>query len=78
LLAQAPVAVVPALSLREALGEIFADDEARRFTLFVFVSMLSYSMQDLILEPFTGLVFAMTPGQSTSLSGLQNGACWSG
>ncbi|GHC90318.1 BCD family MFS transporter [Novosphingobium pokkalii] len=73
LLAQAPVAVVPALSLREALGEIFADDEARRFTLFVFVSMLSYSMQDLILEPFTGLVFAMTPGQSTSLSGLQNG-----
>jgi BCD family chlorophyll transporter-like MFS transporter len=63
----------PPLSLREALAEIFADEEARRFTLFIFVSMLAYSMQDLILEPFTGLVFAMTPGQSTSLSGLQNG-----
>ncbi|NKJ44199.1 BCD family MFS transporter [Novosphingobium sp. SG720] len=63
----------PPLSLRQALAEIFADDEARRFTLFIFVSMLAYSMQDLILEPFTGLVFALTPGQSTSLSGLQNG-----
>ncbi|MDF8334448.1 BCD family MFS transporter [Novosphingobium cyanobacteriorum] len=62
----------PPPSLREALTEIFADDEARRFTLFIFVSMLAYSMQDLILEPFTGLVFAMTPGQSTSLSSLQN------
>ena len=66
-------ASAPPLSLKEALAEIFADDEARRFTLFIFVSMLAYSMQDLILEPFTGLVFAMTPGQSTSLSGLQNG-----
>jgi MFS transporter, BCD family, chlorophyll transporter len=35
--------------------------------------MLAYSMQDLILEPFAGLVFGMTPGQSTSLSGAQNG-----
>ncbi len=73
LASSAAPASAPPLSLKEALAEIFADDEARRFTLFIFVSMLAYSMQDLILEPFTGLVFAMTPGQSTSLSGLQNG-----
>ena len=35
--------------------------------------MLAYSMQDLILEPFAGLVFAMTPGQSTQLAGMQHG-----
>ena len=71
--AEVPPSGGPPPSLREALGEILADDEARWFTLFVFCSMLAYSMQDLILEPFTGLVFALTPGQSTSLSGLQNG-----
>ncbi|MBC2668517.1 BCD family MFS transporter [Novosphingobium piscinae] len=69
----APVEAGPTPTLREALAEIFADPEASRFTLFIFVSMLAYAMQDLILEPFTGLVFGMTPGQSTSLSGLQNG-----
>lgn len=63
----------PAPHLREALAEIFADPEASRFTLFIFVSMLAYSMQDLILEPFAGLVFGLTPGASTRLSGLQNG-----
>jgi BCD family chlorophyll transporter-like MFS transporter len=34
--------------------------------------MLAYSMQDMILEPFAGLMFGYTPGQSTSLSGLQH------
>ena len=33
--------------------------------------MLAYSMQDLILEPFAGIVFGLTPGQSTQLSGVQ-------
>ncbi|KLI62834.1 BCD family MFS transporter [Aurantiacibacter marinus] len=56
-----------------AIREIFQEAEARRFTIFIFVSMLAYSMQDLILEPFAGLVFAMTPGESTSLSGMQHG-----
>ncbi|MEL7729216.1 BCD family MFS transporter [Citromicrobium bathyomarinum] len=57
----------------EALREIMQETAARRFTVLIFVSMLAYSMQDLILEPFAGLVFGMTPGQSTSLSGLQHG-----
>ena len=35
--------------------------------------MLAYSAQDLILEPFAGLVFGMTPGESTQLSGVQHG-----
>lgn len=63
----------PPPSFRDAIAEILGETESRRFTLFIFFSMLAYSMQDLILEPFAGLVFAMTPGQSTSLSGLQHG-----
>jgi BCD family chlorophyll transporter-like MFS transporter len=55
------------------LREIWAEPLARRFTIFVFVSMLAYSAQDLILEPFAGLRFGMTPGQSTQLSGVQHG-----
>ena len=45
----------------------------RRFTIFVFVSMLAYSAQELILEPFAGLMFHMSPGQSAQLSGVQHG-----
>jgi BCD family chlorophyll transporter-like MFS transporter len=57
---------------RAALREAWSDSHARRFTVFVFVSMLAYSAQDLILEPFAGIVFGMTPGASTKLAGLQN------
>lgn len=63
----------PRPSFNEALAEIKADPLARRFTVFVFVSMLAYSAQELILEPFAGLLFNMTPGQSAQLSGLQHG-----
>ncbi len=57
----------------EALRQVWAEPKARRFAVFVFVSMLAYSAQDLILEPFAGLVFGMTPGESTQLSGVQHG-----
>ena len=57
---------------RQAIAEVWSDTTARRFAIFIFVSMLAYSAQDLILEPFAGLVFGLTPGQSTSLSGVQN------
>jgi BCD family chlorophyll transporter-like MFS transporter len=60
------------LPFREALREVWGEPQARRFTIFVFISMLAYSAQDLILEPFAGLVFGLTPGQSTQLSGVQN------
>ncbi len=58
---------------RQVLAEVWAEPQARRFSLFVFVSMLAYSMQDLILEPFAGHVFGLTPGESTKLSGTHHG-----
>ncbi len=56
---------------REALAEVWAEPVARQFTLFVFVSMLAYGAQDLVLEPFAGAVFGLTPGESTLLSSTQ-------
>jgi len=63
----------PRADFMAALRETLADGQARRFTIFVLVSMIAYSAQDLILEPFAGLVFGMTPGQSTQMSGMQHG-----
>lgn len=63
---------------RQALAQVWRDPDARRFTVFVFVSMLAYSAQDLILEPFAGSVFGFTPGESTQLAGTQNGGVLSG
>ena len=60
------------VDFKVALRGIWADPLTRLFSIFVFVSMLAYSMQDLILEPFAGLIFGMTPGQSTGLSGVQH------
>ncbi|MDE2049064.1 MAG: BCD family MFS transporter [Betaproteobacteria bacterium] len=58
---------------REAMAQAWADRDVRHFTVFVFVSMLAYSAQDLILEPFAGAVFGLTPGQTTQLSAAQHG-----
>jgi BCD family chlorophyll transporter-like MFS transporter len=60
-------------SFRDAFMEVWAEPKARRFAIFVFVSMLAYSAQDLILEPFAGSVFGFTPGETTKLSGVQHG-----
>jgi BCD family chlorophyll transporter-like MFS transporter len=65
-------------AFRTALAEVWDEPQARRFTIFVFVSMLAYSMQDLILEPFAGIAFAMTPGQSTQLAGHQHSGVFMG
>jgi BCD family chlorophyll transporter-like MFS transporter len=67
-----------ATRFRAALTEVWREPDARRFTVFVFVSMLAYSAQDLILEPFAGVVFAFTPGESTQLSGVQHGGTLAG
>jgi BCD family chlorophyll transporter-like MFS transporter len=77
---------VAAVSARDAepmrflagLSEIWGEREARLFTIFVFLSMTAYFMQELIMEPFAGLVFGLTPGQTTSLSGAQNGGVFVG
>ncbi len=55
-----------------ALKQVLAEPQARRFTIFVFVAMLAYNLQELILEPFAGTVFGMKVGESTSLSGMQH------
>ena len=68
---EAPAAAKP--PFRRAMAEVWAEPEARRFTMFIFLSMLAYSAQDLILEPFAGAVFGKTLGESTQLSSLQNG-----
>ncbi|MFM2041666.1 MAG: photosynthetic complex assembly protein [Pseudomonadota bacterium] len=60
-------------AFREALHQVWAEPQARGFAIFVFVSMLAYSAQDLILEPYAGAVFGMTPGESTKLAGVQHG-----
>jgi MFS transporter, BCD family, chlorophyll transporter len=62
----------------QALRQVWGEPDARRFTVFIFVSMLAYSAQDLILEPFAGSVIGFTPGQSTSLSGVQHGGVLAG
>jgi BCD family chlorophyll transporter-like MFS transporter len=73
--ADAPISVT---RFRAALTEVWAEPDARRFTIFVFVSMLAYSAQDLILEPFAGVMFGYTPGESTQLSGVQHGGTLAG
>jgi BCD family chlorophyll transporter-like MFS transporter len=65
-------------SFREALAQVWGEPQARRFTVFVFVSMLAYSAQDLILEPFAGHVFGFTPGESTQLAGVQHAGVLAG
>ena len=65
-------------SFRVALAQAWTDPDARRFTIFVFVSMVAYSAQDLILEPFAGIRFGLTPGESTQLSGVQHGGTLAG
>ena len=56
----------------QVLREVWAEPEARRFTVFVFLSMFAYNTQELILEPYAGHVFAYTLGESTMLSSTQH------
>ncbi|APE45711.1 MFS transporter (plasmid) [Sulfitobacter alexandrii] len=72
------IAPEPAAPFLDGLREIWAEPRTRNFTLFVFLSMNAYFMQELILEPFAGLVWGFSPGQSTALSGAQNGGVFVG
>ncbi|WP_296478015.1 BCD family MFS transporter [Roseinatronobacter sp.] len=68
----------PSVRFRDGMRDIWADTRARNFTFFVFLSMTAYFMQELILEPYAGLVFNYTPGESTQMSGAQNGGVFLG
>ena len=63
---------------KTSFAQVWSEPDARRFTVFIFVSMLAYSMQDLILEPFGGLVFGLSPAETTKLSGAQNAGVFLG
>jgi BCD family chlorophyll transporter-like MFS transporter len=65
-------------AFREAFLQVWAEPAARRFTIFIFVSMLAYSAQELLVEPFAGLVFGLPPGVTTKLAGLQHGGTLAG
>ena len=60
-------------SFMSSLRVVLAEPAARLFAGCVFLAMFAYSAQDLILEPFAGIAFGMTPGESTSLSGAHHG-----
>lgn len=63
---------------RKALSEVWSDRDARRLTLFVFVSMLGFFSEELVIDPFSAFVFGYTPGQSTKLSGALQGGVFTG
>lgn len=65
-------------AFREALAQVWAEPDSRRFTIFILLSMLAYSAQDLILEPYAGFVFSLTPGQTTIISTVQNSGVLAG
>ncbi|TDQ82946.1 BCD family chlorophyll transporter-like MFS transporter [Dongia mobilis] len=71
-------ATATASSFRAALAQVWDEPKTRRFTLFIFVSMLAFSGQDLILEPFAGMLFGLTPGETTQLAGVQNAGVFLG
>lgn len=71
--ARSIVAASKSESFRASLETVWKEPAARMFAGFIFLAMLAYSAQDLILEPFAGLAFGMTPGESTKLSGMHHG-----
>lgn len=58
------------VDFRGALNDVMSEPRTRRFAAFVFVSMLAYSGLDVLLEPFAGAVHAMTPAETTRLTGF--------
>ncbi|WP_246725097.1 BCD family MFS transporter [Beijerinckia sp. L45] len=61
-----------------ALREVWAEPQARRFAIFVFVSMLAYGGEDLLIEPFAGATFGLTPGATAELAGFLHGGALAG
>jgi BCD family chlorophyll transporter-like MFS transporter len=74
----APLAATAHTSFATLLHQVWGDRRARRFAVFVLVSMLAYSGQELILEPFAGLVFHLAPAGTAGMIGLQQGGVLAG
>jgi BCD family chlorophyll transporter-like MFS transporter len=71
-------AAAPKTPFFTALHQIWGEEQARNFTIFIFMSMLAYSAQDLILEPYAGAIFGFTPGESTKLASIQHSGVLAG
>jgi BCD family chlorophyll transporter-like MFS transporter len=67
-----------AMPFSSALRKVWSEPPVRSFTMFVFISMLAYSAQELLLEPFCGLVFGYSVGASATLSGLWHASALAG
>lgn len=67
-----------AMTFRSALEQVWGEPAARHFTIFIFLSMLAYSGQELLLEPFAGKVFLLTPARTAQLASLQHGGALCG
>ena len=65
-------------NFKAALRSVWADPSARRFTGFVFLSILAFYLSELIFEPFAGHVHGLGPEDSTKLSGGKDGAALMG
>ncbi len=61
-----------------ALRKVWGEPHTRRFAGVVFLGMLAYAGQELVLEPLAGAVFGYSPGASTQLMGLQRGGVLAG
>jgi MFS transporter, BCD family, chlorophyll transporter len=59
-------------SFKDAFNQVWSEPQSRRFAIFIFISMVAFNAQDLILEPFAGHIFSFTPRQSTLLTSTQN------
>ena len=68
--ARSPDAIYHNEPFLEGIKKVWMEREARLFTIFIFISMGAFSMQDPILEPFAGEVFGFAVGESTKLDGF--------
>lgn len=68
----------PKPPFRQALAQVWAEPDSRRLTIFVFVSMLAFFSEELMLDPFSAFVYGYTPGQSTKLSSALKSGVFTG
>ncbi len=68
--ARTPNAINYDVPFLQGIKKVWMEREARLFTIFIFISMGAFSMQDPILEPFAGEVFGFAVGESTKLDGF--------
>lgn len=68
----------PDTSFVEGMRTVWADPAARKFTGFVFLSILAFYLSELVFEPFAGHIHGFSPEDSTKLSGGKDGAALMG